>query len=136
MIFRSPFEDVVIPEVSLTEFVLAGAHERGDKAALIDGPTGRAVTYAGLAGGVRALAAGLAQRGFGKGDVFAIHSPNIPEYALAFHGIASAGGIVTTMNPLYTKDELAFQLEHSRARYLLTIRSSSKPLRPLPRRPG
>ena len=121
MIFRSPFEDVVIPEVSLTEFVLAGAHERGDKAALIDGPTGRTVTYAGLAGGVRALAAGLAQRGFGKGDVFAIHSPNIPEYALAFHGIASAGGIVTTMNPLYTKDELAFQLEHSRARYLLTI---------------
>ncbi|MPZ69958.1 MAG: AMP-binding protein [Actinobacteria bacterium] len=121
MIFRSPYEDVAIPEVSLPEFVLADAHGRGDKAALIDGPTGRTVTYAGLSGGVRALAAGLAQRGFGKGDAFAIHSPNIPEYALAFHGIAAAGGIITTMNPLYTKDELAFQLEHSKARYLLTI---------------
>ena len=121
MIFRSPYDDVEIPDKSLSAFVLEHAAERGDKPALIDGPTGRTITYAQLAGGVKKLAAGLAERGFGKGDVFAIFSPNVPEYALAFHGIASAGGIATTINPLYTVEELTFQLEHSKAKYLLTI---------------
>ena len=56
-----------------------------------------------------------------KGDVLAIYCPNIPEYAIAFHGAASAGGINTTINPLYTADELAFQLNDAQAKYLLTI---------------
>ena len=119
--FTSPWPDVEIPDVSLTQFVLEHAAERGDKPALIDGPTGRTITYAQLAGGVQKLAAGLAERGLKKGDVFAIFSPNIPEYALAFHGIAAAGGIVTTLNSLYTVDEITFQLKHSKARFLLTI---------------
>jgi len=38
-------------------------------------------------------------------------SPNVPEYALAFYGATAAGGIVTTVNPLYTVDELACQLQ-------------------------
>ncbi|HJR45799.1 MAG TPA: 4-coumarate--CoA ligase family protein [Actinomycetota bacterium] len=121
MIFRSPHDDVEIPDKSLSAFVLEHAAERGDKPALIDGPTGRTITYAQLAGGAQKLAAGLAERGFSKGDVFAIFSPNVPEYALAFHGIATAGGIATTVNPLYTVDELTFQLENSKAKYLLTI---------------
>jgi len=34
MIIRSPFPDVEIPDVSITDFVLADAGERGDKSAL------------------------------------------------------------------------------------------------------
>jgi acyl-CoA synthetase (AMP-forming)/AMP-acid ligase II len=120
-IFSSPYPDVEIPDVSLTEFILNDAAARGEKPALIDGPTGRTITYAQLAGGVQMLAAGLAEKGFKKGDVFAIFSPNVPEYAVAFHGVVAAGGIVTTINPLYTVDELTFQLKDSKARYLLTI---------------
>jgi acyl-CoA synthetase (AMP-forming)/AMP-acid ligase II len=67
------------------------------------------------------LAAGLAAKGFAKGDVFAIYSPNVPEYAVAFHGVVKAGGTVTTINPLYTVEELTFQLNDAQARYLLTI---------------
>lgn len=121
MIFRSPYADIDVPDTSLSSFVLAGAAERGDKPALIDGPTGRTITYAQLAGGVQRLSAGLAQRGLKKGDVFAIFSPNVPEYALAFHGIATAGGVSTTLNSLYTVDEITFQLNDSKARFLLTI---------------
>jgi acyl-CoA synthetase (AMP-forming)/AMP-acid ligase II len=121
MVIKSPYPDVEVPEVSLPDFVLGGAAERGEKPALIDGPTGRTITYAALAAGVERIAAGLAERGFRKGDVFAIFSPNVPEYALAFHGVAAAGGISSTINPLYTVDELAFQLRDSNARYLLTI---------------
>ncbi len=121
MIFRSPHPDVAIPEVSLTDFVLRRAAALGDKPALIDGPSGRTLTYAQLLGGVRKVAAGLDQRGFKKGDVFAIYSPNLPEYAIAFLAVASIGGINTTINPLYTVDELAFQLNDAKAKYLVTI---------------
>ncbi len=120
-IVLSPHPDVTVPDVALHEFVLEGAMGRADQAALIDGPSGRTLTYGQLAGGVRRVAAGLAARGFAKGDVFAIYCPNLPEYALAFYGVSAAGGVNTTINPLYTADELARQLTDARARFLLTV---------------
>ena len=45
MAFKSPHPDVEIPEVPLHEFVLQKAASLGDKPALIDGPTGRTITY-------------------------------------------------------------------------------------------
>jgi acyl-CoA synthetase (AMP-forming)/AMP-acid ligase II len=117
----SPHPDVAVPDLPLHEFVLAGAMSRADKPALVDGPSGRTLTYGQLAGGVGRVAAGLAARGFGKGDVFAIYSPNLPEYALAFYGVSAAGGISTTVNPLYTAGELASQLDDAGARFLLTV---------------
>src|SRR5579864_3492821 len=121
MIFRSPYPDVAIPDMPLTPFVLQRAHELGEKPALVEGPTGRTITYAQLAGAVRHAAAGLAQRGLKKGDVLAIYSPNLPEYAVAFHAVAAIGGINTTVNPAYTAEELAKQLNDARAAYLVTI---------------
>ncbi|MCZ6645072.1 MAG: 4-coumarate--CoA ligase family protein [SAR324 cluster bacterium] len=121
MIFRSPYPDVTVPEISLTEYVLQRAEELADKPALIDGPSGRTLSYGQLAGAIRKCAAGLAQSGFAKGDVFAIYSPNLPEYAVIFHAVASLGGTNTTVNPLYTVDELARQLKDCGAKYLITI---------------
>jgi acyl-CoA synthetase (AMP-forming)/AMP-acid ligase II len=113
--------EVEIPVRDVTGFVLEHARERADEPALIDGPTGRTLTYGQLADGAAALAAGLAERGFGRGDVLALYMPNVPEYAVAFHGAASAGGHCTTVNPLYTAKELAHQLEDSGARMLVTV---------------
>ncbi len=121
MIIRSPYADQPIPTQSFTAFVLERAGEWGDKPALIDGPSGRTITYRQLVGAIRLVASSLSKRGFGKGDAFAIYSPNLPEYAIAFHAVASLGGIVTTVNPLYTPHELAQQLTDSNARYLLTV---------------
>jgi acyl-CoA synthetase (AMP-forming)/AMP-acid ligase II len=118
---RSPFPDVEIPDVALTDFVLARAGELGEKPALIDAPSGRTITYAQLAKSVRAVAVGLTERGFGKGDVFAHYAPNLPEYAVAFHAVATLGGINTTANPLLTADELARQLRDCGARMLVTV---------------
>ena len=50
-----------------------------------------------------------------------VYMPNLPEYAIAFHGAASAGGMATTMNPLYTANEVAHQLEASGAKLLVTV---------------
>ena len=121
MIYRSPYPDVDIPNISLQEFLFEHAATYPNKAALIDGPTGRTVTYGQLVEAVSRTAAGLAARGFGKGDVFAIYSPNVPEYATAFFGVATAGGVNTTVNPLYTAGELKRQLVGSGAMFLVTI---------------
>src|SRR4051794_34296784 len=120
-IFRGPWPDVEIPETSLTPFVLARAEQIPDRAALIDGTSGRTITYRQLVDGIRRTAVGLSRRGFGKGDVLAIYSPNLPEYAFAFHGTALTGGTVTTANPLATADELAKQLNDSGAVFLVTV---------------
>lgn len=121
MILRSPYPDVNIPEVSLTDFVFQRAAELADKPALIEANTGRTVTYGELTRSVRRVAAGLAARGFRKGDVFGILSPNLPEYAMVFHGVASIGGIVTPINPLYTEKEIAHQLKDAGAKFLVTV---------------
>ena len=138
MPFRSPFPDVVIPNLPITEVVLGRAAERGDHPALVDGPSGRILTFGELHEQVRRLAAGLAspsyrtagepaspkrqgrEGGIGKGDVVAIWSPNVPEYAVVFHAIARLGAILTTANPACTVEELAFQLNDAGARLLVT----------------
>jgi acyl-CoA synthetase (AMP-forming)/AMP-acid ligase II len=121
MIIRSPYPEIELPHTPLTPFVLARARERGDKPALIDAESGRTITYRQLDEAVRRVAAGLVARGFRQGDVFAIYSPNIPEYAVAFHAASLAGGTLTTLNPVYTVEEAAHQLKDARAKYLLTV---------------
>ena len=121
MIFKSPHPSVTIPEISVTDYVLRRARELGDKPALIDGPTGRTYTYGELPGLIETLAAGFARQGLRKGDVLAIFSPNLPEYALAFHAAATLGVATTMVPPLFTDEEIIKQLSNSGARYLLTI---------------
>ncbi len=121
MIHSSPLPDVEIPDRPLTEYILEGAVALGDKPALIDGPSGRTLTYAELDAAVRSLAGGLVAGGFGKGDIVALMAPNLPEYAVVFHGVALAGGIVTTVNPTYTAREVRSQLMDSGATRMVTV---------------
>ena len=121
MIFSSPHEAVTIPETSLAQYVLQRASEFGNKPALIDGSSGRTITYHELVPTIRNLAAGFASHGFGRGDVLAIYSSNSPEYALAFLAVAMLGGATTMVPPLFTDTEVKTQLRDSGASYLLTI---------------
>jgi acyl-CoA synthetase (AMP-forming)/AMP-acid ligase II len=121
MIHRSPYPDIEIPAIPLHALALQQAREQADKPALIDGASGAIITYAALEQQVRRTAAGLANRGLRKGDVVALVSPNLPDFAVAFHGVTAAGGVVTTMNPLSTAHELAGQLLDSGAVYLVTV---------------
>jgi acyl-CoA synthetase (AMP-forming)/AMP-acid ligase II len=122
---RSPYPDVDIPEISLTEYVLGGAVERGDKPALVDGATGAVTTYAELADRIARTAAGLAAEGIGPGDAIGLVGPNTPGWPVAFHAIAALGAVVTPLNPLLTPGELASQIETAGARTVIV----SEPLR-------
>jgi acyl-CoA synthetase (AMP-forming)/AMP-acid ligase II len=120
-IYRSPLGDIEVPDVLLTELVLAKVPDVAEKPAVIDAPTGRVLTYSALDDGVRRLAGGLVARGLVPGDVVAIMAPNCPEYAIAFLGVAHAGGTVTTINPSYTEREVRHQLEDARPKLMITV---------------
>jgi acyl-CoA synthetase (AMP-forming)/AMP-acid ligase II len=118
-ILRSPYPDVDIPDVSLTEYVMGGAAARGDKPALVDGATGDVTTYAELDDQVRRTASGLAAEGIGPGDAVGLLGPNAPAWAVAFHAVVSLGALVTSLNPLLTPGEVATQLAAAGARAVI-----------------
>ena len=103
MIFRSAWPDVALPEVPLTPFVLRHAERLRERPAIVDGPTGRTLTFGELAEQVKRVATALDRLGFKKGDVFAIYSPNLPEYAVVLLAVASLGGVTTTVDRKSTR---------------------------------
>ena len=121
MPFTSPLPSVTLPAEPLTPYTLARAAELGDKAAFIDGASGQVVTYAELDDRIRRQAGGWIESGLTKGDVLAVMAPNCPEYGVAFHAVALAGGVVTTINPTYTSGEVHHQLVDSGASRLVTV---------------
>ena len=121
MIFKSQQPDINLPETDLTSVVLGRVDELGDKPALIEGLTGRTLSYNQLREQINKFAAGLDERGFKKGDVMAIFIPNMPEYAVIFLGVAAVGGINTTVNSLYSTADLVHQFNDSGAKLLITI---------------
>ena len=58
----------------------------------------------------------LASRGIQKGDRVAIFLPNLPHYPAIFFGILKAGAVCVTCNPLYTANELNYQLKDAGAK--------------------
>ncbi len=120
--FRSPLPDVTIPELSVYDFLFSSLTVVDlDRIALIDGASGEETTYGRLRSQVDALAGALASRGIAVGDVVALHAPNVPAFATVFHGILRAGAVATTVNALYTAEEIANQLRDSGARMLFTV---------------
>jgi acyl-CoA synthetase (AMP-forming)/AMP-acid ligase II len=75
---QAPERAAEIPDIDLVSFTLRHAMQLGDKPALVDGASGHTLGYAELARAVHSFAAGLAARGFGKGDTFGIWCPTSP----------------------------------------------------------
>ncbi|MCF2533697.1 AMP-binding protein [Yinghuangia soli] len=127
MTLRNSYPPLEVPDVSLQEFVLGRAEALGphcDRTALVCAATGRSVTYGELLDGADRIAAGLAARGVGRGDVAAVFAPNSPAYPVVFFGILTAGAAATTANALYTPGELGYQLRDSGARVLFTVHAA------------
>lgn len=120
--YRSPFPDETIPDLSVFDFLFGSMPaEHLDRVALVDGPSGAETTYRDLVGRILALAGALAARGIGIGSTVALHCPNSPAFAVAFHGILRAGAAATTVNSLSTAEEMERQLRTSRAELLFTV---------------
>ena len=119
---KSTFPDIVIPEQSVYDYLFGSLEPQFvDKVALIDGTTGATTTYGELVARIDALAGALASRGVGPGTVIGLLCPNAPAFAIVFHGILRSGATVTTINSLYTANEIEKQLTDAGASWLFTI---------------
>jgi acyl-CoA synthetase (AMP-forming)/AMP-acid ligase II len=114
-------ETIEAGEATLHASVAATARAMGDRVALVDGPSGAAVTYSELARRIDAAAAGLAARGLRARDVLGIWAPNAPEWAIAALGAMALGATVTGVSPLGTEREVAGQLMDCSASMLVTV---------------
>jgi 4-coumarate--CoA ligase len=120
IIHQSPLSAVEIPDLSITDHVLRHADKLSDQVAITDGGAST-YTFGGLKAAIRSLGGGLQARGVGPGTTIGLMAPNVPEYAVVFHGVALAGGTVTTINPVYGAEEVRFQLQDAGASLLVTI---------------
>ncbi|MCB2087343.1 MAG: AMP-binding protein, partial [Sphingomonadaceae bacterium] len=69
----------------------------------------------------RRFAAGLQEMGIARGDRVGLFLPNVPIYVSAYYGAMMAGAVVVNFSPLYTVEELAWQVEDSGTRLLVTL---------------
>src|SRR3990167_6652856 len=83
---------------------------------------GKTITYNQLDKYSRDFAAFLQQvLKLKKGDRVAIMLPNVLQYPVAMFGALRAGLVVINVNPLYTADELTFQLANSGAATIVAL---------------
>ncbi len=82
---------------------------------------GKTLTYAELGQLVERAAAGLQRLGVRSGSKVGLFLPNSPTFIIYYYAILKAGGIVVNYNPLYTVEELAFQVRDSDTEMMVTL---------------
>ncbi len=96
------------------------AAQHPGREALVEVATGRRWTYAELDRDVDALARGLLGAGIEKGDRIGIWAPNCAEWTLVQYASAKVGAILVNVNPAYRTHELAYVLNQSGVRLLVS----------------
>ncbi|UCH21424.1 MAG: acyl--CoA ligase [Deltaproteobacteria bacterium] len=103
-----------LKSLSLGQVLEKAAGEVPEKTAVVDGK--KRIIYKELNAMVDALAVGLAEIGFNKGDRAAIYMKNSIELMVAFYALQKLGIIVVWINPIYRKTEAEFILNNSEAK--------------------
>ncbi|MBY0559361.1 long-chain fatty acid--CoA ligase [Hyphomicrobium sp.] len=81
---------------------------------------GRTTSYSMLASEVDRVAAGLQSIGVKRGTKVGLLLPNTPTFVVYYFAILKAGGTVVNFNPLYTLEELTFQVKDSETEIMIT----------------
>ncbi|XP_065186682.1 probable 4-coumarate--CoA ligase 3 isoform X1 [Sycon ciliatum] len=122
---RSPFPDVDIPSgsISAAHYVLDGGkrHARSSDIALVDCLDRVALTYGDLRDMHEAFRCSLVGRGIQRGDVALFYLHNCPEFAVCLYGCLSAGVRVSPCNHAYGVDELAYQIQRTQPKLIVTF---------------
>jgi fatty-acyl-CoA synthase len=92
----------------------------GEREALVEFATGRRWTYDELNRDVDALAVGLIRSGITKGDRVGIWAPNCAEWTITQYATAKIGAILVNINPAYRTHELAYALNQSGVKLLVS----------------
>ncbi len=82
---------------------------------------GRTYSYQDIHSEAERFAAGVIKMGIQKGERVGLFLPNVPIYASAYYGAMMAGATVVNFSPLYSVEELAWQVGDSGTRALVTV---------------
>jgi long-chain acyl-CoA synthetase len=66
-------------------------------------------------------AKGLQALGVGEGVRVGLLLPNTPTFLIFYYGVLKAGGTVVNFNPLYSRDEIEFQIRDSGTSIMVTL---------------
>jgi long-chain acyl-CoA synthetase len=67
------------------------------------------------------VAGALAGQGLRRGDKVAVQLPNLPQFLFSYFAILKAGLVMVPLNPLLKAPEVAYQLQDSESRMLITF---------------
>jgi len=82
---------------------------------------GKSLSYAEIARRVDRAAAGLQKLGVKKGSKVGLFMPNCPTFIVYYFATLKVGGTVVNYNPLYTLEELTFQVKDSETELMVTL---------------
>ena len=125
---RSPLPplDSASLDAHFSTFALARGRAEPDKVALIDAAADRQLTFGELTAAIDAVAGGLRAQGLAPGDIVALCAFNCIEYVVAAHAVWRAGGVVVTVNPLFTVGEMHTELVDAGARVCIAAAEVSQ----------
>ncbi|XP_074030495.1 uncharacterized protein [Leptinotarsa decemlineata] len=119
-ILKSESSDVTVPDITIPELIRSKLERNHRYTAVECASTGRSYTF----GQVRTKSMNLSRALRHKlklkpGDVVAVFSSNIPEFSIVILGLLEARLVPTTLNPLYTQNEVSTQLLDSSAKAII-----------------
>ena len=82
---------------------------------------GKKLTYGEIGRLVDRTAAGLQRLGVKRGTKVGLVMPNCPTFIIYYYATLKAGGTIINYNPLYTLDELKFQVADSDTELMVTL---------------
>ena len=85
VVFKSKYK-IDVPKQDFFSYILGDISGHEEDIALVCGLTGRKYTYAKLKDYCVRVGVSMLERGYRKGDVIAIYSPNVPEYVFTILG--------------------------------------------------
>ena len=110
--------------MNLINLIEESAQKYANRLALVS--DNRRISYRDLNNNANALAHLLKSMGLNKGDKAVIMLPNIPEFVYAYFAAIKLGAVAVPVNSASTASELAYLLENSDAKVLITMESSRK----------
>ena len=82
---------------------------------------GRTLTYGEIGQLVERAAAGLQRLGVKRGTRVGLFMPNCPTFIIYYFATLKAGATIVNYNPLYTLEELTFQVKDSETQLMVTL---------------
>jgi acyl-CoA synthetase (AMP-forming)/AMP-acid ligase II len=119
-IWRSTYPDIEVGGTTLPALVQQAIERHPNRTALIDGESGKSVSYKEFGQRVARISAWLARQGVGHGATVALWAPNTPPWAAFALATMRLGATVTAMNPQWTADEAERQLNDAKAELVVT----------------